>query len=165
MYHKFSTCMANEISQWVSTFEVNVNIIYFGSREMQELQKIRLDALWPDTQGLLGNLIWGKVGICSNHDYCRFLHDGEVLQTKCIQLVIRMRVKYIQFVTFSGDPLFPWWGSSSNKVHVKFPQQFEKCIQPRGVVWLCTFTLPDDSRSSGTLYMHAPESMAGRVGF
>jgi hypothetical protein len=35
--------------------------------------------------------------------------------------------------------------------------------------WLCTFTLPDEfsgiTMVQGTLYMHAPESMAGGLGF
>jgi hypothetical protein len=155
-------------------------------------------------------MIW-QVGISSNHDYCRFSHDGEVFQTKCIQLVTPMRVKYIQF-----DTLFWWSGVSrwgilqtkctssfpidphdkirkgmhtagdlheskihtlrylvlvicsfpdgefsrqsapqvsllirtikSGKVWNNIPQQFENCINLE--VWLCTFTLPDDPRSS-----------------
>jgi hypothetical protein len=111
MYHKFSTCMANEISQWVSTFEVNVNIIYFGSREMQELQKIRLDALWPDTQGLLGNLIWGKVN-----------RSQSMKSQVSYQIGISELLKHYDLTDWHlFKPwllqILTWWGSSSNKVH------------------------------------------------
>jgi hypothetical protein len=60
-----------------------------------------------------------------------------------------MRVKYIQFDIFSSDPLFPDGEVLQTKCISSFPddphdnkiqirkgmkQQFENCIQPRGVV-------------------------------